>query len=231
MDLKSILVDASGADGTSAFEDILVDESLEVYSIIDAIDFMDTVEIIRFFSKTAVTAANIVSNFSDDDDGSCDAADGELNVSKLRKIATILIKRFDGLKDTYASMLPAVEILHDTLIPLDDTIPGVLALKVTIARICEKWWVAGAAGSENLVTQLIPYLLIAGLSPTANDADVKRLYSIRTAILLLDFDDESIESIRSLVLRCFIHPAFLRGSDGRKFLSFLLTVHEGMSGT
>ena len=78
------------------------------------------------------------------------------------------------------------------------------------------------------MTQLIPYLLIAALSPAAHDADVKRLFNIRTSLLLLDFDDETIESIRSLILRCFIHPAFLRVSEGRKFLSFLFSIHEGI---
>ena len=113
------------------------------------------------------------------------------------------------------------------MIPLDEEIPGANQLKSSIARLCEKWWINQSEGAENIIVQLVPYLLITALSPTSRDIDAKRLYNVRGALLLFDFDDESIESIRSLILRCYIHPTFLKVADGRRFLSFVFTIHTG----
>src|SRR3546814_1601368 len=53
--------------------------------------------------------------------------------------------------------------------------------------------------------------------------------SVRKALLLLDFNDESIESIRDLLLRTVVHPAFLKCVEGTRFLGFLFTIHSDRS--
>ena len=236
MDQKTLLIESSKSDGTAEIEDKIMNGRIEITSINDTFDLMSSFEIHHFFSKMNSLASETASLLCDDDESVCNIADESKQqgmqikagrVSLLRKIAAILLKRIETSKDSHSSTFEGVEVLHDLLIPLNDAIPGALPLKVTIAKICEKWWTSESEGAENLVTQLLPYLLIAALSPTAHDSDIKRLYTIRTTLLLLDFDDDSIESIRSLLLRCFISSAFLRVPDGRRFLSFLFTVHEG----
>lgn len=238
MDTKKSLVDAAFADGISMMNDAMVDGSVEVSTIMESLDFMTSAEICKFFGKLGNLTAETTSELCTDDDSLSDdeaEMDPEETTKKnrqiimLRKIAAVVQKRMEGSKDNCSSMIEIVEPLHAILIPLEDSLPGASSLKALIARICEKWWTNESADSENLVTQLIPYLLITALSPSAHDADVKRLYTIRTALLLLDFEDETIESIRSLILRCFIHPAFLRVPDGRRFLSFLFSIHEGLN--
>lgn len=238
MNAKKSLVDAAFADGISAMNNAIMDGSNEVSSIVEALDFMNSSEICKFLSKLGSLTADVTSDLCNDDDGLSDD-EAEMNqeestkktgqISMLRKIAAVVQKLMEGSKENCSSMIEIVEPLHAILIPLVDSLPGASSLKALIARICEKWWTSEFADSENLVTQLIPYLLITALSPSAHDADVKRLYTIRTAVLLLDFEDETIESIRSLILRCFINPAFLRVPDGRRFLSFLFSIHEGMN--
>jgi hypothetical protein len=238
MDTKKSLVNAAFADGISAMNDAMLDGSNEVSSIVEALDFMNSSEICKFFSKLGSLTAETTSDLCDDDDSLSDG-EAEMNqeessrktgqISMLRKIAAVVQKRMEGSKENCSNMIEIVEPLHAILIPLEDSLSGASSLKALIARICEKWWTSESTDSENLVTQLIPYLLITALSPSAHDADVKRLYTIRTALLLLDFEDETIESIRSLILRCFIHPAFLRVPDGRRFLSFLFSIHEGIN--
>jgi hypothetical protein len=236
MTQKTLLIESTSSDGTAEIEEKLSSGAIEISSINDTFDLMSSLEIHHFFLKVSSLVSETASQLCDDQDSVCDIADESEQrgvlikagcVSLLRKIAAIILKRMESTKDSHSSMLGAVEVLHDLLIPLDDAVPGALSLKVTIARICEKWWISESDGAENLVTQLLPYLLIAGLSPTAHDSDVKRLYTIRTTLQLLDFDDDSIESIRSLLLRCFISPAFLRVPDGKRFLSYLFSVHEG----
>lgn len=83
-------------------------------------------------------------------------------------------------------------------------------------------------GAELLIPQLLPFLLLAALEPTARDADVKRLHAVRKALLLLDFNDESIESIRELLLRTVVQPAFLKCAEGTRFLGFLFSIHPDL---
>jgi hypothetical protein len=234
MDQKSVWVKASESNGIAMIENVLMNEITDISCVLDAIDFMSDSEVDQFFSKICSFATTTVSTLCDDDESFSDDEDKQKDfsklseeVNKLKKISAILSKYMKISRINPTGLFETTEVLHNILIPLDETIPGALALKASIAQICESCWVTEVAGAENLITQLIPYLLIAALKPSAHDADVKRLYSIRTALHLLDFDDPSIESIRSLVLRCFIHPAFLRVAEGRRFLSFLFTVHEG----
>ena len=55
-------------------------------------------------------------------------------------------------------------------------------------------------------------------------ADVKRCYAMRKALALLDFDSESIADVKRLLLRVAFLPAFLRTSEGRRFLAYLFTL-------
>lgn len=56
-------------------------------------------------------------------------------------------------------------------------------------------------------------------------ADVKRCYSLRGALALLDFDDPSIQGVQALMVRAAMLPPFLRCADGRKFIAHLFTLH------
>jgi hypothetical protein len=237
MSEKNTVMEASESDDLTLIEAILMNESVEASHIFDVIDLMSEYEINRFFLKVSQFASEIVETISnlcyddedEDDDGRHNNDLDQLSqeVKKLKKVAGIVWKFMEISKGRSEGLFETVQVLHDILIPLDEGIPGALAVKLSIARICENMWVSKVDGAENLVTQLIPYLLIISLSPAAHDADVKRLYNIRSALQLLDFDDISIDSIRSLILRCFIHPAFLRLAEGRRFLSFLFRLHAG----
>ena len=236
MDHKTAMMAALASDGSSGIENVLMDRENDVSSLLEAIDFMNSEELNIFFSKLYQLASEISFDLCGEEGPIC-SRDEEFaqvkllkdteNIEILKKLSSIILKYMEMPKASPPAVFHTAQILHDLLIPLDDALPNAPSLKVTIARICEKCWINETDGAEIFVTQLIPYLLIASLSPSVHDADVKRLYNIRMSFLLLDFDDESIESIRCLIIRCFLHPAFLRSADGRKFLSFLFSVHEG----
>ena len=59
-------------------------------------------------------------------------------------------------------------------------------------------------------------------------ADVKRCYSSRGALALLDFDDPSIQGVQALMIRAAMLPPFLRCADGRKFIAHLFTLHVSL---
>lgn len=170
--------------------------------------------------------------FDDDDDEeeaerTISDCDYESAVNELLAVAD-MVSQYLPLRDIRPeSLLETVSLLHECLIPLDDEILGVAKLKQVIARICEAWWTQEEAGAENAITQLIPYLLLVALASTSKDIDIRRLYNIRKALLLLDFQDESIESIQNMLLRCVANPSFLKVDEGRRFIAFLYSIDEG----
>ena len=60
-------------------------------------------------------------------------------------------------------------------------------------------------------------------------ADVKRCYSARGALALLDFEDPSIQGVQVLMVRAAMLPPFLRSADGRKFIAHHFTLHVSSS--
>ncbi len=68
-----------------------------------------------------------------------------------------------------------------------------------------------------------PVIAVAGRA-----ADVKRCYSSRGALALLDFDDPSIQGVQALMVRAAMLPPFLRCADGRKFVAHLFTLHVSL---
>ncbi len=55
-------------------------------------------------------------------------------------------------------------------------------------------------------------------------ADVKRCYTMRHALSLLDFEDATIDDLKRLVLRAAFSPTFLRCKEGRRYLAHLFTL-------
>jgi len=57
---------------------------------------------------------------------------------------------------------------------------------------------------------------------------VKRLYAIRTAFMLVDWNDASSNSLKYLVQVCYTNPLFLKSADGIKLLSFCFALGPEM---
>lgn len=136
-----------------------------------------------------------------------------------------------GLQTLDDEIFEVAEMLHELLFPLDQVGNNFVTMKKMIISVqsaiftmCEKWWHGNFEDKEQLVTQLIPLLLMRSLDDNAQKNDVKRLYSIREAIDLLDFQDESIESLKMHLLRVVSNPLFLQNVDGRKFIIHLFQV-------
>ena len=106
--------------------------------------------------------------------------------------------------------------LHERLFALRDE-----AAQHAVAKLCEAWYLANRPGAELLLTQLVPFLLIRSLESDAPESVVKRVHAMRSALLLLDFEDESSGSLQALLLRCFISTLYLRSAEGKRMLLFL----------
>ncbi|CAN6933470.1 unnamed protein product [Brassica oleracea] len=115
-----------------------------------------------------------------------------------------------------SDLLPAAQALHNSLILFESD--PVLCLEV--AGVCESWWKEGLIERETLISQLLPFLLSRSLT-LKKKVDVHRVYMLREAFALFDFDDEeSIGDLRMLLMRCVVSPLYLKTEDGQRFLSF-----------
>ncbi|KAK9067006.1 hypothetical protein SSX86_014330 [Deinandra increscens subsp. villosa] len=115
-----------------------------------------------------------------------------------------------------SDLLPAVQELHDNLVSFELE----ANLLSDIACLCEDWWKKELPGRDTLISQSIPFLLSKSLT-LKKKVDVHRVYAFREAFALFDFEDESIEDLKLLLIRCLISPLFLKMDEGRRFLAFL----------
>ena len=51
--------------------------------------------------------------------------------------------------------------------------------------------------------------------------DLKRLWSVRGSFFLIDFEDESAESIKELLLKTLVSPFFLKSPEASKSKRFV----------
>ncbi|XP_065876662.1 uncharacterized protein [Euphorbia lathyris] len=139
-------------------------------------------------------------------------------VEKLQILIQIAFLCLSHPKKVFSSsdLLPAVQMLHDNLLLFEsDT-----SLLLEIASLCEVYWKENFPGREMLISQSLPFLVSRSLT-SKKKVDVHRVYALREALTLFDFEDESIEDLKSLLIRCVIAPLFLKTEDGRRFLAFM----------
>ncbi|XP_019854077.1 PREDICTED: condensin-2 complex subunit G2-like isoform X1 [Amphimedon queenslandica] len=92
----------------------------------------------------------------------------------------------------------------------------------SISLMCETWWNKDLRMKELLVTNTILFILAKAHNST-KVVDLKRLWSVRESFFLLDFEDESADSIKELLLKTLISPFFLKSPEGVKFISYTFT--------
>jgi len=133
-------------------------------------------------------------------------------------------KRFQVMDEVFA----VAELLHSVLFSLHSCGSKGLQVQATIASICETWWLQRFVDREAMVVQLLPFLVARSLDAAAQKSDVKRLFVIRDAFGVLDFDNESIAYLKSILLRTVSSPLFLKQTEGKRFIASLFYLHQSM---
>ncbi len=144
-------------------------------------------------------------------------------LTSRRSDKNILGKRaFDIMEEVFI----VVELLHDSLFELHSC--GIEGINVqrAIASCCEAYWDGEFCDREVIVTSLIPLLVLRSLDGNATRADIKRLWNVREMLSLLDFEDESIAYIRSLLLRTVSSPLYTKNPEGRRMIGHLFQLDK-----
>ncbi|KAB2004735.1 hypothetical protein ES319_D11G220300v1 [Gossypium barbadense] len=115
----------------------------------------------------------------------------------------------------HSEVISSIRSLHDSII-LFESDPG---LSYEIACLCEDWWKQNLPEKETLISQTLPFLLSKSLT-LKKKVDVHKVYSLREAFNSFDFEDESIEDLKLLLIRCVIEPLYLKSDEGKRFVAF-----------
>ncbi|RDX71533.1 Condensin-2 complex subunit G2, partial [Mucuna pruriens] len=144
-------------------------------------------------------------------------------LSRLEILANVALLCVSHPKKPFSpsDLLPGVQALHDNLVVFESEV----SLSSAIEGLCEEWWKENLAGKESLISQCLPFLLSRSLT-LKKKVDVHRVCVLREAFALFDFDDESIEDLKLLLVRCVISPLYLKTEDGRRFLSFVFGLSD-----
>ena len=114
-----------------------------------------------------------------------------------------------------------MEMLHGCLISLQASGDNGLLVQQKISSLCESWWKNNFQDRECMVVQLLPLLVARSLDESATKADISRLFGIRHALDVLDFDDASSADIKSLMTRTVSSPLYIKTIEGKKLISYL----------
>lgn len=133
-------------------------------------------------------------------------------------------KRFAVIDEVFS----VAELLHGVLLSLHSCGIKGIQVQTTIASLCETWWLERFVDREAMVVQLMPFLVAKTLDAAAQKSDVKRLLQIRDALAVLDFENESILYLKSLLLRAVSSPLFLKQTEGKRFIASLFYLHQSM---
>ncbi|KAK6923140.1 Condensin-2 complex subunit G2 [Dillenia turbinata] len=157
-------------------------------------------------------------NAKTEDETISGSSKNDTHLNKLRIYAHVLVLCVSHPKKCFSpvDLLPAVRELHDNMVIFEsDSI-----LSSEILNLCEEWWKLEFVGRETLISQSLPFLLARSLT-LRKKVDVHRVYVLREAFSMFDFDDESIEDLKLLLIRCVITPLYLKTEEGRKFVAFM----------
>ena len=115
-----------------------------------------------------------------------------------------------------------VEMLHDIMDQIDP-IWGSQAASAqnSILSLCEAVWISKVPNRHQVIVKALPPLIESSLQ---NKTDVKRLYRLREALHIIDFETEESQPFASLLLRVASSPACLKVPEGKKLLAYLFHV-------
>ena len=150
-------------------------------------------------------------------------------IRTLEAITTLGLEHISDVeREAPEELLDIAAALHDIIFDLVD--PRASTLQSAIAQLCEAWWLGDRPGRDELVPQTATYLIIATLHERATKDDIKRLYNWRSALHVLDYNDESLTKFKKLLHHVAIKPLVLRCPEGRRLVAYLFSLDVSLIG-
>jgi len=92
----------------------------------------------------------------------------------------------------------------------------------------ETWYLKGLADKDNMVVNLLPLVVIKSLDVNGSQQDVNRVYNLRSAFSLMEYNDtdSSTKPFLNLLLKTLQSPGYLKSEEGLKFLTHICTLDK-----
>lgn len=138
-------------------------------------------------------------------------------------------------KQAVPNVRPLIYSLHDAFLDMPSEAQN------KISTMCATLWHSGDSGRGRVVPFTILHFLQKSFGEEAGPrnpksrhqfagtvADVHRVYTMRKALETLELAEtaQNAKTIRNLLMRCATSSVYLKTSEGRKFLAYLLTLSE-----
>lgn len=169
----------------------------------------DSTKAMNFMKYTAIVAEAYVTNI----------------ISRRATNDTSGIRVYDVMKEVW----DIIDLLHESLFSLHSCGNEGVSVQRSIVLLCETYWSGHFVQRDEFITQLIPLLVLKTLDGNATKADIKRLWNMRDALGLLNFQDETIAQLRSFLLKTVSSPLYIKNVEGRKMISFLFQLDAGLA--
>jgi len=145
-----VLVNNGVASGFQALDSMLIKNSSRVddLDLKEVADFLTATEHEVVWAASSAFANSLIQGLNmDNEDDDDEEEEEEEEIPEGSEEALQSLRRIAGFISLYletqyrpASLFETLQALHDTLIPLNDNIPGASAFKCSVARACETWW-------------------------------------------------------------------------------------------
>ncbi|XP_060075557.1 condensin-2 complex subunit G2-like [Ylistrum balloti] len=116
-------------------------------------------------------------------------------------------------------------LLLGLLLPMPETADR---LKNDICVLCENWWQKKLFGKEDLITNALLYLLQRSLN-LQTKKELKRLWSLHSALSLINISDASSDMLRDLLCQCVISTSFVKYDEGVRFLGCVMSLDPNLT--
>lgn len=115
-----------------------------------------------------------------------------------------------------------VVYLHDALDQMDPSWGSeASSAQTAVVSLCEKVWLCDMPLRHAVIVKALPPLVEAACH---QKVDLKRLYGLRSALEIIDFETEESAPFAALLLRVASSPACLKLPEGKKFLAYLFHI-------
>ena len=160
--------------------------------------------------------------------------ESQLTINGILLVGRLTIE--DPRSAIYKEKLSPPPGLTQTALLLHGILPSISSkndtVKNNIAKLCELWHAKHLPDSDSLVANTLPYILHRATGKNASQttgggptkADVKRVYSMQSAILDHNIADSSSRVLRELLLEAAQSALFFKTPEGVRFLAFLFTI-------
>lgn len=152
---------------------------------------------------------------------------GNEDVASLKSCAVAFSSFLNSKCEPNSACINGLLDLHKMLDILPDEDPSA-PVRNSISMICEAAYLKNWPHTIEMIPDILTYLLIEALKPTSKEIIVKRLHAVSKGIDELDLTTAGVSFNRDLLLRCFVHPTFLKSTEGQKLLVSIALASDGM---